>query len=126
MVATNADCNIWLNHSLRTETWPKIRSKSGSSAARSSRVSFTSKTQTLFTTFLSQQRSAKESPSREPRQAEMLTSEDLRACANRRVSYVSRSRQKAMQSLPEMPCAKSCPPIGAASKASLNETITDP
>ena len=40
---------------------------------------------------------------------------DLRACANRRVSYVSRSRQKAMQSLREMPCAKSCPPIGAAS-----------
>src|SRR5919112_1236468 len=78
MVATNADCSIWLNHSLRTETWPKIRSKSGSSAARSSRVSFTSKTQTLFTTFLSQQRSAKESPSREPRQAEMLTSEDLK------------------------------------------------
>src|SRR5215213_3989584 len=78
MVATNADCSIWLNHSLRTETWPKIRSKSGSSAARSSRVSFTSKTQTLFTTFLSRKRSAKESPSREPRQAEMLTSEDLK------------------------------------------------
>src|SRR5918993_2659996 len=78
MVATNADCSIWLNHSLRTETWPKIRSKSGSSAARSSRVSFTSKTQTLFTTFLSQQRSAKVSPSREPRQAEMLTSAGLK------------------------------------------------
>src|SRR5918994_430477 len=53
MVATNADCSIWLNHSLRTAASPKTRSKSGSRAAKSSKVSFTSKTQTLFTTFLS-------------------------------------------------------------------------
>jgi hypothetical protein len=42
----------------------------------------------------------------------------FRACANRRVAYVSRSSQKAVQSLREMSCAKSCPPIGAASKKS--------
>src|SRR5215217_6909158 len=42
----------------------------------------------------------------------------LRACANRRVSYVSKSSKKAVQSLREMSCAKGCPPIGAASKAS--------
>ena len=40
----------------------------------------------------------------------------LRACANRRVTYVSRSNQKAAQSLREMSCAESYPPIGAASK----------
>ena len=39
----------------------------------------------------------------------------LRACANRRVSYVSKSSKKAVQSLREMSCAKGCPPIGAAS-----------
>src|SRR5215203_7540452 len=39
----------------------------------------------------------------------------LRACANRRVSYVTRSSQKVVQSVLEMSCAKSCPPIGAAS-----------
>src|SRR5215208_3946956 len=72
MVVTKADCSIWLNHSLRTAASPKTRSKSGSSAARSSKVSFTSKTQTLFTTFLSQQHSAKVSPSCELRQAEVL------------------------------------------------------
>src|SRR5215212_9628810 len=41
----------------------------------------------------------------------------LRACANRRVSYVSKSSKKAVQSLREMSCAKGCPPIGAASKS---------
>ena len=40
----------------------------------------------------------------------------LRACANRRVAYVSRSCQKSVQSLRGMSCAKCCPPIGAASK----------
>src|SRR5215211_2234327 len=41
----------------------------------------------------------------------------LRACANRRVSYVSKSSKKAVQSLREMSCAKGCPPIGAASNS---------
>src|SRR5215213_11583554 len=40
----------------------------------------------------------------------------LRACANRRVAYVSRTNQKAVGSLSEMPCAKICLPIGASSK----------
>src|SRR5215210_814026 len=78
MVATKADCSIWLNHSLRTAASPKTRSNKGSRAAMSSRVSFTSKTQTLFTVFLSHERSAKVSPSREPRQAEMPPSEGLK------------------------------------------------
>src|SRR5215217_5291517 len=49
MLDTNADCNIWLNHTRRTEASPKARSNRGSSAARSNKVSLTSKTQTLFT-----------------------------------------------------------------------------
>src|ERR671910_180745 len=52
MTDTKADCNIWLNHNFRTPASPKARSKSGSRAARSSKVSFTSKTQTLFTVFV--------------------------------------------------------------------------
>jgi aryl-alcohol dehydrogenase-like predicted oxidoreductase len=39
----------------------------------------------------------------------------LRASANRRVAYVSRGNREALQSHPELPCAKSGPPIGAAS-----------
>ena len=50
----------------------------------------------------------------------LTNSRKLRACANRRVAYVSRSSQKAVQSLREMSCAKSCPPIGAASKVQRN------
>jgi hypothetical protein len=44
---------------------------------------------------------------------------ELRACANWRVAYVSRDSQKAVQSLREKSCTKSCPPIGAASKLRL-------
>src|SRR5215218_1881964 len=43
--------------------------------------------------------------------------QEFRACANRRVSYVSKSSKKAVQSLREMSCAKGCPPIGAASNS---------
>jgi hypothetical protein len=39
----------------------------------------------------------------------------LRACANRRIAYVPRDDQGAVQSLSKFPCAKSCSPIGAAS-----------
>jgi hypothetical protein len=39
----------------------------------------------------------------------------LRACANRQVAYVTRSCVKAIKSLRELPSAKSCQPIGAAS-----------
>src|SRR5829696_5420000 len=89
MVATKADCSIWLNHSLRTEASPKTRSNSGSSAARSSRVSFTSKTQTLFTKLPSPNRFAEISTHRRSRlrdmadkaaqpRAEVLTSEGRR------------------------------------------------
>src|SRR5215203_7300747 len=104
MVATKADCNIWLNHSLRTAASPKTRSKSGSSAARSSKVSFTSKTHTLFTMFLSPKRCAEESSSCEPRQAEMLTSEGLKgpkradkAPARRRADQLERYLGAALQ-----------------------------
>src|SRR5829696_5466700 len=45
----------------------------------------------------------------------------LRACANRRVAYVSRTNQKAVGSLSEMPCAKICLPIGAASKGFVRD-----
>ena len=41
--------------------------------------------------------------------------EDLRACASRRVACVSRNDAKAGQSFRELPRAKSCQPIGAAS-----------
>ena len=40
----------------------------------------------------------------------------LRACANRRVVYVSKHSRKAVQSLWELPSMTRCQPIGAASK----------
>ena len=39
----------------------------------------------------------------------------LRACADRRVAYVSRGNQRDYTALRVLSCAKSCPPIGAAS-----------
>src|SRR3712207_4282765 len=48
---------------------------------------------------------------------------DLRACANRRVEYVTRSYAKAIQSLRELPSAKSFQPIGAASKPGLHRFL---
>jgi hypothetical protein len=56
--------------------------------------------------FLGQKQDEKYSPAR------------LRACANRRVAYVTMRSREALQSLSELPCAKSGPPIGAASKTS--------
>src|SRR5215212_9298537 len=57
---------------------------------------------------------------REPNRCDVIRDQmakvELRACANRRVSYVSKSSKKAVQSLREVSCAKGCPPIGAASK----------
>src|SRR5215204_3793221 len=51
-----------------------------------------------------------------------MNSVQLRACANRRVAYVTRIGREALQSLSELPCAKSGPPIGAASKRFLRDT----
>jgi hypothetical protein len=45
----------------------------------------------------------------------------LRACANRQVAYVTRSCVKAIKSLRELPSAKSCQPIGAASYQTVSE-----
>jgi len=60
---------------------------------------------------------------RHPEQADLWTwlmvvaFTQLRACANRRVAYVTRACVKAIKSLRELPSAKSCQPIGAASKS---------
>jgi hypothetical protein len=45
----------------------------------------------------------------------VVVNKGLRACANRRVVYVTRGSREALQGLSELPCAKSGPPIGAAS-----------
>jgi hypothetical protein len=62
------------------------------------------------------QRRLEESRARERRHRRTLEAiERLRACANRRVAYVSKHSGKAVQSLWELPSMKSCQPIGAAS-----------
>src|SRR5215216_1090781 len=45
---------------------------------------------------------------------------DFRGRANRRVAYVTSGSQKAVQPPLELPCVKSCAPIGASSKVAAD------